>query len=668
MKSVLKLTYHLLILSLAFWACEKDEMTPHPQNRLEANAGADQQIAVGALVTLNGSASKDGNGKPFAYTWTLKDKPSTSTATLGGSTTVAPTIIPDVAGIYVVELRISNMIGFATDQIQITATASGQEPNGPSAILISQNITEDSVLEDIFSDPTKADYIVTADVILSAILTVKPGVRIEFEQDKGLTILGSLTAKGINDGTGTQDKRITFAGKVASKGYWKGLFFISNSPLNELENVTISHGGSSSFADLPGIKAGITLMGSTMSGSALKMSGTTVHESTDYGMYVQGMSVLNKFENNGFENNTGSALYVPARELHKLDFFSHYSGNNGFNGVETGGVVNLTSGVVWPDFNDGSGYYISSDIIIESGVRIAEGATLEFKENIVLRVAKSYMTATGTDASKITFTARNKQANGYWSGIQFQSTHDLNRLHYAEVAYAGSREIPFYPGMKANVAVDLTAKVSIENTTIAQGQGWGLVGYTDKGAQINAKVTTVNSFHNLYSGDYKLTFADTNAAQLAGVWLDQESLRNGYAFDDKLYDQAANRWFGGASSPWTMSPRAGTGLKITHDGSYIWTIIMAHDPIPDCGVPYDSEYITGQVTAEGNQLQFQESYWRSKAVNPCDASQSADINITPGSMSLRYEISKAYEIGTGEAMWELKFTNPDGTTFSYYKR
>ena len=250
MKPFFKLLYLLLFLLVGIAACEPEDLVPQPQNKLEANAGPDQQVVSGTLVSLDGSASKDGNSQAFTYSWILKSKPTSSTASLNEAATVAPTFTPDVAGIYVAELKIISTLGFATDEVRITATASSQEP---SAIIISEDITEDRILEDIFTDAALADYIVTANVVASAKLTVKPGVRIEFEQDKGLIIYpqGALIAKGENDGTGTFEKRIAFTGKNSTKGYWKGILLLSNNHLNELEYVSVEYAGSSPFAEEP---------------------------------------------------------------------------------------------------------------------------------------------------------------------------------------------------------------------------------------------------------------------------------------------------------------------------------------------------------------------------------------------------------------------------------
>src|SRR5688572_17904996 len=47
-----------------------------------ANAGSDQTVTTGQLVTLNGSRSTDPNGDPLTYSWCVKGRPVGSNATL----------------------------------------------------------------------------------------------------------------------------------------------------------------------------------------------------------------------------------------------------------------------------------------------------------------------------------------------------------------------------------------------------------------------------------------------------------------------------------------------------------------------------------------------------------------------------------------------------------
>jgi hypothetical protein len=73
-----------------------------------ASAGRSQTVAVGKLVSLDGSASADADGKTLTYSWTLATVPVGSTAALSNPTIARPTFLADVAGVYVATLVVNN--------------------------------------------------------------------------------------------------------------------------------------------------------------------------------------------------------------------------------------------------------------------------------------------------------------------------------------------------------------------------------------------------------------------------------------------------------------------------------------------------------------------------------------------------------------------------------
>lgn len=72
-----------------------------------ANAGTDQTVHVGDVVTLDGSGSSDSDGDILEYRWTLQAVPLGSKATLLKADTVAPTFTTDKPGDYQVELIVT---------------------------------------------------------------------------------------------------------------------------------------------------------------------------------------------------------------------------------------------------------------------------------------------------------------------------------------------------------------------------------------------------------------------------------------------------------------------------------------------------------------------------------------------------------------------------------
>ena len=657
----MKALYHplafILCISSLFPGCSEEEPVV-AINRLEAIAGTDQEVLVNSLVILDGSASRDGNEMPFDYQWTIKAKPGNSTATLVDATTANPRFTTDQAGLYTVELKISQGQFFKTDFVTVFAKSNSDEP---SPITLEESITTDRTLTDIFEDPATADYLVTNDITVTAKLTVSACVVIEFDHDKSLQVIsgGTLVAKG------TSTDRVYFTGRVREKGYWKGISINSNSTENEFDYVSVEYAGSNPLPDMLGIKANVGLAGDDISGGALKVSNTSFHESAGYGMYVAGKSQLNYFSANYFVNNNASAIYVPAGQLHKLDFFTHYSGNNGFDGVETGGTVEGNAEVSWSYFNDGSKYLVTRDIIVKSGVRINEGAAFELANDVIIKVVDNgYLNASGSDFKPISFTAQFKTENKFWKGFLFASNSDLNALNHASISYAGFSDMPEL-NVKANVAVSAGGKLSVSGSTLEHGLGWGI--YAQDGSEVNADIPSVNFFDSFTAGYYRLPFEEPETT-LTGQWVDTWSFqREHYTVDHNFYNRATGTWFAGAADPWHISPQTGFGLKINEDGSYIWTIAEQSPANGECS-SYSAEYITGSLESAANEISFNEDYWRSKFYTSCDPSQNADIEVEPGSMTLRYEINRMYNMFTGEAYWELKLINPDNSFFTYYKK
>lgn len=90
-----------------------------------ANAGPDQPVQVGTMVTLNGSGSTDADRNPLTYDWSFISVPSGSVATFSNPTAAMPTFVADKAGSYVVQLVVNDGTVNSQPDTVIIASAMG---------------------------------------------------------------------------------------------------------------------------------------------------------------------------------------------------------------------------------------------------------------------------------------------------------------------------------------------------------------------------------------------------------------------------------------------------------------------------------------------------------------------------------------------------------------
>ena len=107
------------------WANIGWTITPEAANQAPtANAGPDQTVSLGSLVTLDGSGSTDADGEPLTYSWSLISVPAGSAASLSSPGAVTPTFVIDRAGTYVAQLIVRDLASVSlADTVSITTLA-----------------------------------------------------------------------------------------------------------------------------------------------------------------------------------------------------------------------------------------------------------------------------------------------------------------------------------------------------------------------------------------------------------------------------------------------------------------------------------------------------------------------------------------------------------------
>lgn len=103
--------------------------TSNPNTPPVANAGTDQTVSPGTVVTLDGSGSSDVDGNPLSFQWALLSRPTGSNAQLIGANSVSPTFTADIGGQYVVQLIVNDGVANSPpDTVTITTTPGNSPP------------------------------------------------------------------------------------------------------------------------------------------------------------------------------------------------------------------------------------------------------------------------------------------------------------------------------------------------------------------------------------------------------------------------------------------------------------------------------------------------------------------------------------------------------------
>lgn len=469
-KSIFKLTGLLLSL-LAIFSCQNDdgEVLTNP---LSANAGQDKQTTIDVAVSLDGGASKDSEGETFNYLWSVKTKPSGSTATLSGHETATPKFVANTVGDYIVELEISKDSWTDKDEVKITVS----EVATQQMVIISEDITEDRVLNDIFTeDYTKIDYLITKPIKSTAELTINPGVRVAFTENAALTITSSGTL--ISEGEVEDEKKVYLVGQNATPGYWAGIFLQSDDAQNILKYTVINHAGAEN--DLYATKSAVWMDDF----SKLSVESSVFDENEGLQIYVAPNAVINSFTTNYFMGSldVGHVIALPAHEVEKIQ-----PGNQFWDGDVAVTTTFLDSGetITWGQYH----YTLLEDL------KIIDGTTLELPQYASIKVSQDKQIAAmnggavkalGTDGKRVEFKGV-ENVTGYWKGIFIQhSDNNPSKFEYAVIQNAGSS--PLAGSQPASIHLGPYGVASIDHTNINEGAGDG-VEATSEGAQITSFV------------------------------------------------------------------------------------------------------------------------------------------------------------------------------------
>ena len=306
-------------------------------------------------------------------------------------------------------------------------------------------------------------YKVTSNIYVNAtaVLTIEPGVRLEFAQGAGLEVDGALNAAG------TAALPIVFTGAQPTAGYWDGIYFYNTiDNRNVLDHVVVEYAGYATM--LSGVAANVALYK-----SSVQITNSTLRNGKGFGLGVSAGSTLLPaagFTGNTLTLNASGAATLLGDVVGQLAGGSTFSGNTKDIVAVAGHTV--ATAQTWPALD--VPYLIGGNITVSAALAIAAGANFRFASAQTLTVSSTgSLAAQGLAGKEITFVG-DQPTPGYWAGLSYVSSNDLkNVIDHVIIEYAGTNAA--YSSSDPPSSLEIyKSRIQLTNTIVRNGSGHGL--------------------------------------------------------------------------------------------------------------------------------------------------------------------------------------------------
>jgi hypothetical protein len=429
--------------ALLFLACgDKEPAGPAINQPPVAVIVAPPTAVRGESVALNGGGSTDPDGDALTFSWSVQSRPDGSTAAIQGATSAEATFVPDISGTFVLRLTVSDGKAQAANDVTLAVE-----------IPILGNIVTPTTLTNSSAPASEPDYRVVGatTILVSAALTIEPGVRIEMAANSRM----SIDDGGSIHSVGTAALPVELVGAVPGPGVWRGLVIASSTAANQLVHTTINGAGT-----------GAGGFGAVVISGRASVRNSRFSESATYGVFVSNSGLLDAFQDNVFVGNVSGPVRIPLRGTGWMDPSNDFA-NSGLNAhVDVISADPLNEAQTWHAL--AVPYRMASTNTIYSilaPVTIQPGAVFLMSAGGRINVSGGgTLAAVGTTDRRIVFTSSSATPGSHRGIVVFTSSTD-NRFDHVDLLYGG--------GGWANLEIN-GGTASVTNSTIAHSSHYGI--------------------------------------------------------------------------------------------------------------------------------------------------------------------------------------------------
>jgi len=195
-----------------------------------AKAGDDVTVFEGETIQMDGSSSSDPDESPITYQWTIAEKPSGSKAQISGVNKINPTFIPDVPGLYIIQLVVNDgELDSDPDSLEIKANASVDL--NPEDIDVGNLVTDPVTLQVTGTVMVKVSNDGTSPVMDDFLITIFEDTNHNDQYDPTDPVIGQ---QSVTDGLQGKDSVIVSVPVDGTVSFRDNIIFVMIDPLDTI--------------------------------------------------------------------------------------------------------------------------------------------------------------------------------------------------------------------------------------------------------------------------------------------------------------------------------------------------------------------------------------------------------------------------------------------------